>query len=138
MRMKLNELQAVNINDLQWQETRFADNVIKVLSFRDGVLFELQKFEPNSYTFPHKHGFRQLRYILEGEMIVNGKTYGPGTLIDFPEKEIYEVQSPNGGIWIVVQLAGTTTGEVPLDPTGLMYGKAPTKEEMDKKRAAKV
>lgn len=136
--MKLNELQAVNINDLQWQETRFADNVIKVLSFRDGVLFELQKFEPNSYTFPHKHGFRQLRYILEGEMIVNGKTYGPGTLIDFPEKEIYEVQSPNGGIWIVVQLAGTTTGEVPLDPTGLMYGKAPTKEEMDKKRAAKV
>ena len=63
--MKLNELQAVNINDLQWQETRFADNVIKVLSFRDGVLFELQKFEPNSYTFPHKHGFRQLRYILE-------------------------------------------------------------------------
>jgi hypothetical protein len=136
--MQLADLKAVNVNDLPWQETRFADNVIKVLSFRDGVLFEIQKFEPNSYTFPHKHGFRQLRYILEGEMIVNGKTYGPGTLIDFPEKEIYEVHSPKGGSWIVVQLAGTTTGEVPVDPTGLLYGKAPTRDDIEKKRAAKV
>lgn len=126
--MQLKELTAVNVNDLTWQDTRFDDNFIKVLSFRDGVVFELQKFEPDSYTFPHKHGFRQLRYILEGEMVVNGTTYGPGTLIDFPEREIYEVHAPKGGIWIVVQMPGST-GEAPLDPTGLMYGKAPPRKK---------
>lgn len=128
--MKLNELPALNINDVQWQETRFEDNYIKVLSFRDGVVFELQKFEKDSYTFPHKHGFRQLRYILEGEFLVNGKKYGPGTLIDFPEKEIYEVHAPDSGIWIVVQLPGATTGEAPTDPTGLSYGKAPPRKKV--------
>lgn len=122
--LKLQELVAKNIHDMEWQETRFVDNWIKVLSFRDNVLFELQKFAPNTGTFPHGHQFRQLRYVLEGEFICNGKTYGPGTLIDFPEKVVYEVHAPKGGVWIVVQLPGATTGEGPTDPTGLAYGKA--------------
>ena len=135
--MQITELKATNIADVAWQETRFDDNYIKVLSFRDGVIFELQKFEANSYTFPHKHGFRQLRYILEGEFVVNGHKYGPGTLIDFPENEIYEVEAPSGAIWIVVQMPGATTGEAPTDPTGLSYGKAPTREQIKTKAAAR-
>ena len=127
--MKINPLPAVNIEDVKWQETRFEDNYIKVLSFRDGVVFEIQKFEKDSYTFPHKHGFRQLRYILKGDFIVNGTKHGPGTLIDFPEKEIYEVHAPDGAEWIVVQLPGATTGEAPTDPTGLAYGKAPSRKK---------
>lgn len=122
---QLHELKSQNINEMDWQDTRFDDNWIKVLSFRDGVNFELQKFAPESGTFPHEHGFRQLRYILEGQFVVNGKEHGPGTLIDFPEKVRYEVYTKTGGVWIVVQLPGTTTGEVPTDPTGLAYGKAP-------------
>ena len=90
--MPFKELVSQSIHDMEWQDTRFDDNWIKVLSFRDGVVFELQKFAPNSGTFPHGHQFRQLRYILEGEFIVNGKRYGPCTLIDFPEKVAYEVQ----------------------------------------------
>ena len=123
--MPFKELVSQSIHDMDWQDTRFDDNWIKVLSFRDGVVFELQKFAPNSGTFPHGHQFRQLRYILEGDFIVNGKRYGPGTLIDFPEKVAYEVHAPEGGIWIVVQMPGATTGEAPTDPTGLAYGKAP-------------
>lgn len=121
--MALQELVSQSIHDMDWQETRFDDNWIKVLSFRDGVNFELQKFAPDSGTFPHGHQFRQLRYILEGEFIVNGRKYGPGTLIDVPEKVAYEVRAPQGGTWIVVQMPGATTGEAPTDPTGLSYGK---------------
>jgi hypothetical protein len=121
----LQELTAASIHEMEWAETRFPDNWIKVLSFRDGVNFELQKFAPDSGTFPHEHLFRQLRYILEGRFIVNGKEYGPGTLIDFPERVRYEVHAPEGGVWIVVQLPGATTGVAPTDPTGLAYGKAP-------------
>lgn len=136
--MQINELKAVNVNDVEWQETRFDDNYIKVLSFRDGVVFELQKFDGDSYTFPHKHGFRQLRYVLEGEFVVNGKKHGPNTLIDFPENEIYEVNAPSGGIWIVVQMPGATTGEAPTDPTGLSYGKAPSRDQIKAKEDARA
>ncbi|MBP8294546.1 MAG: hypothetical protein KAX84_00470 [Burkholderiales bacterium] len=121
----LPQLKSANIAEMEWGETRFDDNWIKVLSFRDGVVFELQKFAPDSGTFRHQHLFRQLRYILEGRFVVNTHEYGPGELIDFPENVPYEVWAPEGGIWIVVQLPGATTGVGPTDPTGLEYGKAP-------------
>ncbi len=130
--MQLKELKAVDSNAMEWEGTRFPECFIKVLSFRDKVNFELDKFEPGGHTFPHQHQFWQLRYVLEGEFIVNGKTHGPGTLIDFPEKTVYEVYSPKGGVWIILQLTGPTTGVPPTDPTGLEYGKAPP----DKKPAA--
>jgi hypothetical protein len=124
--MQLKSLSAVNIKDVSWEETRFDDIYIKLFSFRDGVVFEIQKFDPDTGTFPHQHDFRQLRYILEGEFIVNGVSHGPGTLIDFPERQPYDVRVPDGGEWIVVQLAGATTGIAPTDPSGVAYGKAPS------------
>jgi len=127
--MQTQPLTAVNIKDVAWQETRFEDVYIRLLSFRDGVVFEIQRFDGENGTFPHQHDFRQLRYILEGEFQVNGVPYGPGTLIDFPEKQPYEVSVPNGGQWIVVQLPGATTGVAPTDPTGLEYGKAPSRRK---------
>jgi hypothetical protein len=127
--MELKQLHAVNSNEMEWEGTRFPECFIKVLSFRDKVNFELDKFEPGGYTFPHQHLFWQLRYVLEGEFIVNGHTYGPGTLIDFPEKTIYEVSSPKGGVWIILQMPGVTTGMPPSDPTGLEYGMAPPRKK---------
>ena len=121
----LEKLESKSIHDMEWGETRFDDNWIKVLSFRDGVVFELQKFAPDTGTFRHEHGFRQLRYILEGRFVVNGEEYGPGAMIDFPEKVAYQVWAPEGGVWIVVQMPGAHTGIAPTDPSGLEYGKAP-------------
>ena len=127
-RPKLHELKAVNVADLEWATTRFADQVNKVLSFRDGVVFAVNKFYEDGYTFPHTHQFRQLRYILEGEFIINGKSYGPGTLVDFPEKVVYEVHVPKGGVWIIVQLPGATTGVPPEDTQGFAYGPEPARK----------
>lgn len=116
-------LTAQNIHETDWRNTRFGDVNIKVLSFRDGVAFLYDKFSPGAHTFPHQHGFRQLRYILEGEFIVNGVTYGPGTLIDFPEFTEYESFSPKGGLWLLIQMPGSK-GDIPTDPTGWSYNKA--------------
>ena len=134
--MQIKPLVAVNINDISWEDTRFDDIHIKLLSFRDGVIFEIQRFAKDTGTFPHQHDFRQLRYILEGEFVVNGVRYSPGTLIDFPERQPYEVSVPNGGQWIIVQLPGPTTGVAPTDPSGLEYGKAPSfKKRSETERA---
>lgn len=125
--MQLKELKAVDSKAMEWGPTRFPECFIKVLSFRDGVNFELDRFEPGGHTFPHQHRFWQIRYVLEGEFVVNGKTYGAGTLIDFPENTPYEVHSPKGGVWIILQMPGPSTGEAPTDPSGMAYGKKPQK-----------
>ncbi len=39
--MQIKPLVAVNINDISWEDTRFDDIHIKLLSFRDGVIFEI-------------------------------------------------------------------------------------------------
>lgn len=119
---ELPRLTAVNADDLEWADTRFPTSFVKVLMFRDGVNFELNRVDKGNHTFPHAHGFWQVRYILEGEFIVNGETYGPGTLIDFPALHKYEVFTPEGGVWIIVQMPDPTTGYAPQDPTGKAYG----------------
>jgi hypothetical protein len=119
---ELTTLTAVNADDLEWADTRFPTSFVKVLMFRDGVNFELNRVEKGNHTFPHSHGFWQLRYILEGDFLVNGETYGPGTLIDFPALQKYEVFTPEGGLWIIVQMPDPATGYAPKDPTGKAYG----------------
>jgi hypothetical protein len=122
---ELAELPAVNERDVEWQDTRFDDCFVKVLHFGNGVNFELDKFEPGAHTFAHAHGFWQMRYVLEGEFVVNGVTHGPGTLIQFPALKKYEVVSPKGGTWIILQMPDPETGERPKDPTGKAYGSGP-------------
>jgi hypothetical protein len=129
MSTDIQELHAVNLDDLDWQDTRFGTSFVKVLQFKDGVNFEVDRFEPGASTFRHSHGFWQMRYILEGEFIINGKKHGPGTLIDFPALTEYEVVSPTGGKWIIVQLPDPKTGYAPTDPTGKAYGAAKAEAE---------
>jgi hypothetical protein len=119
----LKELPSSNIEDLDWQKTRFEAQTLKLLWFKDNVMFSLNRFEKGCYTHIHQHAFWQLRYILEGEFIFNGKTFGPGELVSFPEKTPYEGYSPTGGTFLLVQMPGPTTGIGPTDPSGIAYGK---------------
>jgi hypothetical protein len=118
----LTELPSVNQDTVPWEVTRFGSTKTKTLSFRDGLRFSIDHFDAGSTTFPHQHGFRQLRYVLDGEFVVNGRSYGPGELIDFPALRSYEVTSPTGGNWVVVQTVDTQTGEGPTSATGHGYG----------------
>ncbi|BCB84535.1 cupin domain-containing protein [Phytohabitans suffuscus] len=116
----IHQLPSSHLDDVEWEQSRFVTTFNKTLFFRDGIRFSLDRFEPGSHTFPHQHGFRQLRYVLDGEFLVNGTAYGPGSLIEFPEFTSYEVFNTNGGRWIVVQFPGTT-GEAPTSTTGIEY-----------------
>lgn len=130
-KITLKPLKGENIDDLNWRGSRFAESDIKVLSYRDGVALNMTRVKPGGYTFPHQHLFRQIRYILEGEFIINGITYGPGSAIDFPERVHYEVDCPQGGLMLVFQFHGTTTGVGVLgDPGGLAYGNTPEEDSV--------
>jgi hypothetical protein len=118
---ELPHLDSVDSNSLAWEETPSPLAQVKVLMFRDDVLVRLHRFEPGIYEIPHRHGFWQLRYILDGEFILNEQKFGPGTLVDFPENTIYEIKSETGGSWLSLQLKGPKTGIGPSDPYGFSY-----------------
>ena len=133
---QLSELPARNTNEMEWEPTRFADFHVKILAFRDKTNFSLGKMAPGGRNFGHAHGFPQVRYVLEGEFIVNGKAYGPGSFIEFPPLVRYESFSPKGGVWLQIQLPNQATGDCPTDPYGHTYGETPESSEM--KSAGKV
>ncbi len=124
------ELDAANVDDVEWETTRFPTQFVKELSFRDGAAFFLTKTLPDGHTFPHQHDFRQLRLIMEGDYIINGETYKPGSLVEFPDKTVYEVFMPKGGVFLTIQLPGKN-GQGPTDPRGLNYGGPPKSSSSD-------
>ena len=111
----LPDLPAERFADHAWSATRLSAFDMKVLSYVDGASFFISRAAPGGFAPAHRHPYRQLRYVLEGEFIVNGTSFGPGSLIEFPEHVFYEVMCPNGGQWIVVQMPGKEGG-VPPDP----------------------
>jgi hypothetical protein len=120
----LTELPSKNTNEMEWEATRFSDFHVKVLALQHKCNFSIGKMAPGGRNFAHAHGFPQVRYVLEGEFIVNGKSYGPGSFIEFPPFVRYESYSPNGGVWLQIQVPNPETGDCPTDSYGHTYGGA--------------
>jgi hypothetical protein len=119
----LADLEHVDVGALPWQASRFPDFDVKVLGYREGEAYiNLGRMAPGGRNFAHAHPFHQIRYVLEGEFIINGKTYGPGSYVDIPEFSRYETYSPKGGTWLQVQFWNAKTGAGPTDRQGFTYG----------------
>jgi len=131
----LTELPSKNTNEMPWESTRFSDFHVKILAFQHNCNFSIGKMAPGGKNFAHAHPFPQVRYVLEGEFIVNGKIYGPGSFIEFPAFVRYESFSPKGGVWLQVQVPNAETGDRPLDPYGHTYG-GPDDEARGKSKTA--
>lgn len=68
------------------------------------------RYQPGA-SFPlHRHDFAQVWYILEGEFTIEGRTYGPGTMVFHPDPHYEaEMRTETGGLWLIVQYPGPTT-----------------------------
>lgn len=118
----LTVLPSKNANEMEWESTRFADFHVKILAFQHKCNFSIGKMAPGGRNFSHAHPFPQVRYVLEGEFVVNGTAYGPGSFIEFPAFVRYESYAPKGGVWLQIQVPNAETGDCPTDPYGHAYG----------------
>lgn len=133
---KLAVLKSIDASSKEWEATRFPDFHVKPLACRKGEAYvSIGKMDPGGRNFPHAHGFHQFRYVLEGEFIINGKTYGPGSYIDYPEFSRYETYSPKGGVWFQVQFWNPRSGDGPTDFNGFAYGTEAEEAARDAKAA---
>lgn len=83
----------VNAEQLAWRPSTFAPHVrVKDLGSFNGRFMQLVRYEPGA-SFPvHQHPGPEFIYVLEGELIQQGRRLGPG--------------------WAAVAAAGTTDTDV--------------------------
>lgn len=75
----------------------------------------LVRYEAGATHPLHNHDFAQIWYILEGDFKIGGQVYGPGTMIFHPDPHFEdEMETESGGLMLVVQYQGPTTGGQPI------------------------
>ena len=111
---------ARHIDDIDWETIRWPGETGKMLFHpRPDRPTEpnagLLRFEPGAHHPLHRHDFAQVWYVLEGQFQIGGKTYGPGTMLlhDDPHYE-EELRTDTGGLMVIVQYPGPTTGGRPI------------------------
>jgi hypothetical protein len=111
---------ARHVDDIDWETIRWPGETGKMLFHprpenptepNAGLL----RLEPGGYHPWHRHDFAQVWYILEGEFVMAGRTYGPGTMIWHADPHYEdELRTDTGGLMVIVQYPGPTTGGRPI------------------------
>ena len=109
-----------HVDEIEWETIRWPGETGKMLFHprperptepNAGLL----RFEPGAYHPRHRHDFAQVWYILEGEFTIAGKTHGPGTMLWHPDPHYEdELRTETGGLMLIVQYPGPTTGGRPI------------------------
>ncbi len=109
-----------HVDDIAWETIRWPGETGKMLFHprpenptepNAGLL----RLAPGAWHPLHKHDFAQVWYVLEGEFEVAGKVWGPGTMIWHADPHYEdELRTKSGGLILIVQYPGPTTGGRPI------------------------
>jgi len=110
---------AVDTAAMQWTAspsgTVWRKRVHLVGPVEAGQVTSVVRYEPGSHHPFHKHEFAQVWYIVEGEFRIGERTYGPGTMLFYPDPHFEDpLHTETGGVMLFVQYQGPTTGGRPI------------------------
>jgi hypothetical protein len=113
-------MEAIHIDDREWETVRWPGQMGKMLLHPNPDRptepnAGLVRYDAGSHHPLHRHDFAQAWYILEGEFVIGGKTYTPGTMIFHPDPHYEEeLSTETGGLMLFVQYQGPSTGGRPI------------------------
>ena len=89
-----------NINDMEWQDTKWPDIKIKLLYSDDESGFStiLFKFAPGAKTPKHEHMGLEQVLILEGSLEDHDGVYPAGSYITRIAGSVHQAHAPNGSL----------------------------------------
>ncbi|KQY97467.1 hypothetical protein ASD45_22685 [Pseudolabrys sp. Root1462] len=132
--------EAKHVDDFEWETIRWPGETGKMLFHpraerptepNAGIL----RLAPGGHHPEHYHGFAQVWYLLSGEFKIDGKMYGPGTMIFHPDPHFEgEFHTETGGDILIVQYPGPTTAERPIydDRFNMKARRAVEEERIDR------
>lgn len=112
--------QVRHIDEMEWETIRWPGETGKMLFHPtpDNPTLPnagLLRLEPGSFHPWHRHDFAQVWYILEGRFTIGGKECGPGTMLCHGDPHCEEeLRTETGGLMVIVQYPGPTTGGRPI------------------------
>jgi quercetin dioxygenase-like cupin family protein len=131
-------MEAVHVDERAWETLRWTGQWSKMLFHpRPERPTEpnagLVRYEPGAHHPLHKHDFAQVWYILEGQFRIGAQTYGPGTMLFYPDPHVEEpLVTESGGLMLFVQYPGPTTGGRPIyDGRFNVKERRPSEERVD-------
>lgn len=109
-----------HIDDMEWETIRWPGETGKILfhpspEHPTDPNAGLLRLAPGAHHPWHRHDFAQVWYILEGEFIIGGRQCGPGTMLCHGDPHAEEeLSTESGGLILLVQYPGPTTGGRPI------------------------
>jgi hypothetical protein len=128
-----------HIDDMEWETIRWPGETGKMLFHPSADQptapnAGLLRFAPGAHHPWHRHDFAQVWYILEGEFHIAARTYGPGTMLYHSDSHYEdELSTETGGLMVIVQYPGPTTGGRPIyeDRFNMQERREPKAERTD-------
>jgi len=109
-----------HVDEMEWETIRWPGETGKML-FHPSAEHPstpnagLLRFTPGAHHPWHRHDFAQIWYILEGEFRIAGRLCGPGTMLYHGDPHYEdELTTETGGLMVIVQYPGPTTGGRPI------------------------
>lgn len=98
---------AVDTDHLPWRPSTFAPGVfVKDVAVTDGWEMQLARFEPGARFPVHTHERPEFLFVLEGELVQNGRRLGPGWASVAGAGSVDEdVHSGTGCVFVLVDRA---------------------------------
>jgi len=109
-----------HVDDAVWETIRWPGQMGKMLFHprperptepNAGIV----RYERGSHHPRHNHDFAQVWYILEGEFTIGDRVCTPGTMLFHGDPHCEEeLHTEHGGVILIVQYPGPTTGGRPI------------------------
>jgi mannose-6-phosphate isomerase-like protein (cupin superfamily) len=109
-----------HVDEMEWETIRWPGETGKMLFHPSeenptAPNAGLLRLAPGAHHPWHRHDFAQVWYILEGEFTIGDRVCTPGTMLFHGDPHCEEeLHTEHGGVILIVQYPGPTTGGRPI------------------------
>jgi anti-sigma factor ChrR (cupin superfamily) len=104
--MNENEEFVIHVDDVPWTAGKTGLMRKSLVELANGPKARVVRIQPGEIVPRHKHPSNEIMYVLDGELQMHGKVYGPGTCYYKPKDWFYGPLSTKTGVSVLLFFDG--------------------------------